>query len=77
MSTAATEYLALHLARLYLTWVLMAISGIGIVLLFVFLLLDLGDVTFDLYEASQDVLLILLPFTGYLYGRMRGSSDAR
>jgi hypothetical protein len=69
----STEYLESYLVRLYLTWTLIAISGIGIVLLFVFLLLDLGDVTFDLYEASQDVLLILLPVTGYLYGRMRGS----
>jgi hypothetical protein len=73
MSTAATEYLARYLVRLYLTWLLIAISGIGIVLLFIFLLLDLGDVTFDLYEANQDVLLLLLPVTGYLCGRLRGS----
>jgi hypothetical protein len=36
MSIAATEYLARYLVRLYLTWLLIAISGIGIVLLFVF-----------------------------------------
>ena len=73
MSTASTEYLERYLFRLYLTGSLVAMSGIGIVLLFVFLLLDQGDVTFDLYEASQDVLLLLLPVTGYLYGRLRGS----
>lgn len=68
----STEYLEHYLVRLYLTWVLIAISSIGIVLLFVFLLLDLGD----LYEASQDVLLLLLPVTGYLCGRLRGSFQA-
>ena len=73
MSTAAAEYLARHLVRLYLTWVLIAISSIGIVLLFVFLLLDLGNVTFDLYEASQDALLLLLPVTGYQLGKVNGS----
>jgi len=69
----ATEYVARRLAWLYLTWVLVATSVIGVVLLFVFLVLDLGDVTFDLYEASQDVLLLLLPVTAYLCGRLRGS----
>ena len=68
----STEYLERYLIRLYLTWLLIAISGIGIVLLFVFLLLDLGD-RLSLYEASQDALLILLPITGYLWGRLRGS----
>jgi hypothetical protein len=39
---------------------------------FRFLLLDLSDVTFDLHAASQAVLLLLLPVTGYRYGRMTG-----
>jgi hypothetical protein len=68
----STEYVERYLARLYLTWLLIAISGIGIVLLLVFLLLDLGD-PFSFYEVSQDVLLLLLPVTGYLCGRLRGS----
>jgi hypothetical protein len=68
----STEYLERYLVRLYLTWLLIAISGVGIVLLFVFLLLDLGD-PFSFYEASQDVLLLLLPVTGYLCGRLKGS----
>ncbi len=70
----STEYLERYLVRLYLTCLLIAISGIGIVLLFVFLLLDLGD-PFSLYEASQDVLLILLPVTGYRFGRLRGAFE--
>lgn len=68
----STEYLERYLVRLYLTCLLIAISGIGIVLLFVFLLLDLGD-PLSLYEASQDVLLILLPVTAYRFGRLRGA----
>jgi hypothetical protein len=44
-----------------------------IVLLFAFLLLDLGEVTFDLHQASQDISLLLLPATGYLSGRLRAS----
>ncbi len=68
----STEYLESYLVRLYLTCLLIAISGIGMVLLFVFLSLDLGD-HLSLYEASQDVLLLLLPITGYLCGRLRGS----
>jgi hypothetical protein len=66
----STEYIERYLVRLYLTCLLIAISGIGIVLLFVFLLLDLGD-PLSLYEVSQDVLLLLLPITGYLCGRLR------
>ena len=68
----STEYVEGYLIRLYLTWLLMAISAIGIVLLFVFLVLNLGD-PFSFYEANQDVLLLLLPVTGYLCGRLRGS----
>ena len=64
------EDLARYLICLYLSWVLTAISGIGIVVLLVSLLLDLGD----LYEAMQDTLLLLLPITGYILGKMSGSS---
>ncbi len=68
----STEYLERYLVRLYLTCLLIAISGIGIVLLCVFLLLDLND-PFSFYEVNQDALLLLLPVTGYLCGRLRGS----
>jgi len=67
------EDIGLYLARLYLSWVLAAISGIGIVVLFVSLFLDLGN----LYEAMQDTLLILLPITGYQLGKVNGSFLAR
>jgi hypothetical protein len=67
----STEYLARYLGRLYLTWLLIGISGIGIVLLCVFWLLDLSD-PLSAYEASQDLLILLLPVTGYLCGRLRG-----
>ena len=64
-----TEDLGLYLGRLYLSWLLAAISGIGIVVLFVSLFLGLGS----LYEAMQDTLLILLPVTGYKLGKVNGS----
>ena len=64
-----TQDLGRYLIRLYLSWVLTAISGIGIVVLFVSLFLDLGD----LYEAMQDTLLLLLPITGYQLGKVNGS----
>ena len=64
-----TPDLGRYLIRLYLSWVLIAISGIGIVLLLVSLLLDLNA----LYEASQDALLLLLPVTGYQLGKVNGS----
>ena len=54
---------------LYLSWVLAAISGIGVVVSFVALFLDLGD----LYEAMQDILLLLLPVTGYQLGKVNGA----
>jgi len=64
-----TQDLGRYMFRLYLSWVLSAISGIGIVVLFVALFLDLGD----LYEAMQDTLLLLLPVTGYQLGKVNGS----
>jgi len=64
-----TNDLGRYLIRLYLSWVLTAISGIGIVLLLVSWLLDLDA----LYEASQDALLLLLPVTGYQLGKVNGS----
>ena len=64
-----TQDLGRYLIRLYLSWVLTAISGIGVVMLFIFLLLDLGA----LYEAMQDTLLLLLPVTGYQLGKVNGS----
>jgi len=63
------EDIGLYLARLYLSWLLAAISGVGIVVLFVALFLDMGN----LYEAMQDTLLILLPITGYQLGKVSGS----
>jgi hypothetical protein len=68
-----TEDLGLYLARLYLSWLLAAISGIGIVVLFVSLFVGLGN----LYEVMQDTLLILLPITGYQLGKMNGYFQAR
>ena len=68
-----TQDLGRYLIRLYLSWVLTAISGIGIVVLFVSLFLDLRD----LYEAMQDTLLLLLPVTGYQLGKVNGSFLAR
>ena len=64
-----TDGLVPYLFRLYLSWVLTAISGIAIVLASVALLLGLDD----LYEANEHALLILLPATGYLSGWVRGA----
>jgi len=64
-----TQDLGRYLIRLYLSWVLTAISGVGVVVLFVSLLLDLDA----LYEATQDTLLLLLPVTGYQLGKVNGS----
>jgi len=68
-----TQDLGRYMVRLYMSWVLAAISGIGIVVLFVSLFLDLGN----LYEAMQDTLLLLLPVTGYQLGKVNGSFQAR
>ena len=59
-----SEDLGHHGFRLYLSWVLTATSGIGIVMLLASMVLDL-DAT---YQAMQDTLLILLPITAYLCG---------
>jgi len=64
-----TEGLGLYLIHLYLSWVLIAISGIAIVLASLSLLLDLDN----LYEAIEHALLLLLPVTGYLSGWVRGA----
>jgi len=64
-----TQDLGRYMFRLYLSWVLAAIGGIGVVVLFVSLLLDLGG----LYEAMQDTLLLLLPVTRYQFGKAKGS----
>ena len=64
-----TQDLGRYLIRLYLSWVLTAISGVGVAVLFVSLLLDLDA----LYEATQDTLLLLLPVTGYQLGKVNGS----
>ena len=58
------------LIRLYLSWMLTAISGIGIVVMSVSMTLDL-DAT---YEAMQDTLLIL-SVTAYLCGWVNGTSE--
>jgi len=68
-----TQDLGRHMVRLYLWWVLTAISGIAIVLALVSLLLDLDG----LYEASEHALLLLLPVTGYQLGKVNGSFLAR
>ena len=62
-----------YLIRLYLSWVLTAVNGIGVVVLFVSLFLNLGDP----HEAMQDTLLLLLPVTGYQLGKVNGSFLAR
>jgi len=64
-----TQDLGRYMVRLYMSWVLAAISGIGVVVLFVSLFLDLDN----LYEAMQDTLLLLLPVTGYQLGKVNGS----
>jgi len=64
-----TEGFGPYLIRLYLSWVLIVLSGIAIVFASVALLLDLDD----LYEANEHALLFLLPVTGYLSGWVRGS----
>jgi hypothetical protein len=51
--------------RLYLSWMLTAVSTIGVVLALVALLLGLDG----LYEGSEHALLFLLPVTGYQLGR--------
>ena len=63
-----SEDLGLYLFHLYLSWVLTAISGIGIVLLLVASLLHLDDLS----EASRDALLVLLPITAYQCGWVNG-----
>jgi len=68
-----TQDLGRYMVRLYMSWVLAAISGIGVVVLFVSLFLDLDN----LYEAMQDTLLLLLPVTGYQLGKVNGSFLAR
>ena len=68
-----TQDLGRYMVRLYLSWVLTAISGIAIVLALVSLLLDLDG----LYEASEHALLLLLPVTGYQLGKVNGSFLAR
>ena len=65
-----TQDLGRYMVRLYLSWVLTAISGIAIVLALVSLLLDLDG----LYEASEHALLLLLPVTGYQLGKVTGPS---
>lgn len=60
-----TEELVRHLIRLTLSWVLIAVTGIVIVLTLVFGVLDLGD----LYEACEHTLLVLLPVAAYLLGK--------
>jgi len=64
-----TQDLGRYMFRLYLSWVLTAISVIAVVLALVSLLLDLDD----LYEASEHALLLLLPITGYQLGKVNGS----
>ena len=64
-----TQDLGRYMFRLYLSWVLTAISIIAVVLALVSLLLDLDD----LYEASEHALLLLLPITGYQLGKVNGS----
>ncbi|HTT06303.1 MAG TPA: hypothetical protein VMF64_13550 [Steroidobacteraceae bacterium] len=64
-----TEELARHLIRLYLSWLLTAISialaSIMIVLALVSWLLNLDE----LYQASQHALLLLLPVAAYQLGK--------
>ena len=47
--------------RLYLSWALIATSGIAVVLALVCLALNLDD----LFEANEQALLLLLPVTAY------------
>jgi len=64
-----TQDLGRYMFRLYLSWVLTAISGIAIVLAAVALWLGLDE----LYETNEHALLVLLPVTGYLRGQVTGS----
>ena len=58
-------FFADKLFRLYLAWLLTAISSTAVVLALVALSLDLDD----LFEGSEHALLFLLPVTGYHLGR--------
>jgi hypothetical protein len=51
--------------RLYLSWLLTAVSTIGVVLALISLLRGLDG----LYEGSEHALLLLLPVTGYQLGK--------
>jgi hypothetical protein len=64
-----TDRFGAYLIRLYLSWVLIAISGIAIVLASVALWLDMDD----LYETNEHALLLVLPVAGYLSGWVRGA----
>jgi len=64
-----TDRFGAYLIRLYLSWVLIAISGIAIVLASVALWLDMDD----LYETNEHALLLVLPIAGYLSGWVRGA----
>jgi len=65
-----TDRFGLYLIRLYLSWLLVAISGIAIVLTSVALWLDMDG----LYETNEHALLLVLPVAGYLSGWVRGVS---
>jgi len=64
-----TDRYGAYLIRLYLSWVLLAISGIAIVLASVALWLDMDE----LYETNEHALLLVLPVAGYLSGWVRGA----
>ena len=63
-----THGIGRHLARLYLSWGLSAISSIGIVLALVSLVLGLDR----LHLVNDHVLLLLLPVTAYQWGKLNG-----
>ena len=64
-----SDRLGASLIRLYLSWVLLAISDLAIVLASVALWLDMDD----LYETNEHALLLVLPVAGYLSGWVRGA----
>ena len=64
-----SDRLGAYLIRLYLSWVLLAMSGLAIVLASVAPWLDMDD----LYETNEHALLLVLPVAGYLPGWVRGA----
>jgi hypothetical protein len=68
-----TDKLLREIIRIILLWVLIAITGIMIVLTFLFRVLDLDG----LCQASEHTLLVLLPVAAYQLGKADGLAIMR